>query len=132
MVASYARHTYEANIAPLGVPILLDGKDMDTAPKLVGNVQLDWQINTESSLNFELVHMDSYFTDESNLHRYEGHQVVNARYRYDSGNSWYFAARVLNLFDTDYAERADFSGFGGDRYFVGEPTGLYFTIGTQF
>ena len=132
VVASYARHTYEANIAPRGVTIVLDGKDMDTAPKLIGNIQLDWQINLANSLNLELVHMDSYFTDESNLHRYEGHDVSNLRYQYDSGNAWYFAARVLNLFDTDYAERADFSGFGGDRYFVGEPRTAYFTIGSRF
>jgi len=132
VVASYARHTYEANIAPRGVTILLDGKDMDTAPKFTSNVQLDWRINTASSINVELVHMGSYYTDESNLHKYDGHDVVNFRYRYNSGNAWYVAARVLNILDVDYAERADFSGFAGDRYFVGEPASVYFTIGTEF
>jgi outer membrane receptor protein involved in Fe transport len=132
VVASYARHTYESNIAPLGVTVLLDGKDMDTAPKLVGNVQLNWQVNAQNSLNLEWVHMDSYYTDEVNEHEYEGHDVVNLRYRYDSGNNWYFAARVTNLFDEDYAERADYSGFGGDRYFVGEPAQVFFTVGSRF
>ena len=132
VVASYARHTYESNIAPLGVTVLLDGKDMDTAPKLVGNVQLNWQVNDQNSLNLEWVHMDSYYTDEVNEHEYEGHDVVNLRYRYDSGNNWYVAARVTNLFDEDYAERADYSGFGGDRYFVGEPAQIFFTVGSRF
>jgi iron complex outermembrane receptor protein len=132
VVASYARHTYESNIAPLGVTVLLDGKDMDTAPKLVGNVQLNWQVNDRNSLNLEWVHMDNYYTDEQNLHSYEGHDVFNLRYRYDSGDDWYFAARVTNLFDSDYAERADYSGFGGDRYFVGEPAQVFFTVGGRF
>jgi len=131
-VLSYARHTYEANIAPLGTSIPLDGKDMDTAPKLVGNVQLNWQVNAQNSLNLEWVHMDDYYTDEQNLHSYEGHDVVNLRYRYDSDNNWYVAARVTNLFDADYAERADYSAFGGDRYFVGEPAQVFFTVGSRF
>lgn len=132
IVASYARHTYEANIAPLGVTVLLDGKDMDTAPKLTGDVQLNWAINARNSLNLEWVHMDSYYTDEANEHEYEGHDVFNLRYRYEAANDWYFAARITNLFDTDYAERADYSGFGGDRYFVGEPASLYVTVGSRF
>jgi len=132
VVASYARHKYEANIAPLGVRVSIDGNDMDTAPRLVGNVQLNWNINSQSSLNIEWVHMDDYYTDEANLHRYEGHDLVNLRYRYDSADNWYFAARVTNLFDEDYAERADFSSFGGDRYFVGEPASLYVTVGSRF
>ena len=132
VVASYARHKYEANIAPLGVRVSIDGNDMDTAPRLVGNVQLNWNINSQNSLNIEWVHMDDYYTDEANLHRYEGHDLVNLRYRYDSADKWYFAARVTNLFDEDYAERADFSSFGGDRYFVGEPASLYVTVGSRF
>ena len=132
VVASYARHTYESNIAPLGVTIQLDGKEMDTAPGLVGNTQLNWQINAQNSLNLEWVHMDDYYTDESNLHSYEGHDVFNLRYRYDSNDSWYFAARVTNLFDEDYAERADYSGFSGDRYFVGEPAQVFFTVGARY
>ena len=132
VVASYARHKYEANIAPLGVRVSIDGNDMDTAPRLVGNVQLNWNINSQNSLNIEWVHMDDYYTDEANLHRYEGHDLVNLRYRYDSADNWYFAARVTNLFDEDYAERADFSSFGGDRYFVGEPASLYLTVGSRF
>jgi outer membrane receptor protein involved in Fe transport len=131
LTATYARHTYEADVAPGGLPVALDGLDMDTAPKLVGNFQLDWQIDNVNSLNLEWVHMDDYFTDETNLHRYEGHDLLNLRYRYDPGDSWYFAARLLNVFDTDYAERADWTGFVGDRYFVGEPASLYLTVGRR-
>ena len=132
MVASYARNTYEANIAPLGVTVPIDGNDIDTAPELTGNVQLRWQINDNNRAQLEWIHMDEYFTNETNLNSYPGHDLLNLRYQYDSSNDWYFAARITNLFDTDYAERADFSGFGGDRYFVGEPASLYVTVGTKF
>jgi len=127
-VTSYAKHTYEADTARLA----LAGLDMDTAPKFVGNVLVDWDINDSNSLNFEWVHMGRYFTDELNEHSYAGHDVMNLRYRYDSPSSWYVAARVTNLFDTDYAERADWTTFQQDRYWVGEPASVYFTVGSSF
>ena len=135
MTASYARHTYEANVAPQGVRVLLDGKDIDTAPKLTGNAKLNWQINNNSNLNLEWVHMDPYYTDESNNFKYEGHDLLNLRYQYDSQENWYASARITNLLDTDYAERADvnaFSDFSGDRYFVGQERSLYVTLGSRF
>ena len=73
-----------------------------------------------------------YYTNETNTNSYEGHDIMNLRYQYQSNDAWYFAARVTNLFDTTYAERADWTSFGGDRYFVGEPASLYVTIGTTF
>ncbi|MAM71266.1 MAG: TonB-dependent receptor [Gammaproteobacteria bacterium] len=132
VVASYARHTYEANIAPLGVTVAIDGNDIDTAPKLTGNVQLSWQINPSNRASLEWVYMDKYYTEETNTRQYEGHDLTNLRYQYESGDNWYFAARITNLFDTDYAERADFNPFGGDRYFIGEPASLYLTVGMDF
>ena len=135
LTASYARHTYDSNVAPRGVSVLLDGKDIDTAPKLTGNAKLNWQMNNNNSMNLEWVHMGPYYSDESNLFKYEGHDLLNLRYQYDSGNNWYMSARVTNLLDTKYAERADvnsFSDFSGDRYFVGQDRSLYFTVGSRF
>lgn len=132
IVASFAEHTYGANIAPRGVTVSIDGNDIDTAPELTGNVQLRWAINESNSAQLEWVHMDEYYTNEANTNSYEGHDIVNLRYQYQSANDWYFAARVTNVFDTKYAERADWTSFVGDRYFVGEPASLYVTIGTEF
>ena len=132
IVASYADHTYGANIAPRGVTVSIDGQDIDTAPDLTANVQLRWAINESHSAQLEWVHMDEYYTNETNTSRYEGHDLMNLRYQYQSTNDWYFAARVTNLLDTEYAERADWTSFVGDRYFVGEPASLYVTIGTEF
>ncbi|MDG2174975.1 MAG: TonB-dependent receptor [Gammaproteobacteria bacterium] len=135
VTASYARHTYEANVAPRGVTVILDGNDINTAPKLTGNAKLNWQINANSNLNLEWVHMGPYYTNESNTHKYKGHDLLNMRYQYDSTNNWYVSARITNLLDTDYAERARFnafSDFSGDEYFVGQKRGLYLSVGSRF
>lgn len=132
IVASYARHTFGDNIVPLGITVPIAGNTIDEAPELTGNVHLSWQINDSSRAALEWVHMDDYYTNETNTNSYEGHDLVNLRYQYETPNNWYFAARITNLFDTDYAERADYSAFGGDRYFIGEPASLYLTLGTQF
>jgi iron complex outermembrane receptor protein len=125
---SYARHTYEGNINPGAAN--LKGLEIDTAPRLTGSTQLTWNISAGRSLELEWVHMDSYYTDEENTAEYDGHELVNLRYQASFNEAWYYGARITNLFNTDYAERADYA-FGNDRYFVGEPISLYLTIGRR-
>lgn len=129
VAATWARHTYEGNVNPGAVQ--LAGLDIDTAPRWMGSSQLRWQIDAGRSLELEWVHMGSYFMDEENATKYPGHDLVNLRYQADWGDRWYYSARITNLFDTDYAERADL-GFGQERYFVGEPVSLYLTVGQRF
>lgn len=129
VAATYARHTYEGNVNP-GV-VRLAGLDMDTAPRVGGSAQLRWQISSARSLELEWVHMGTYYTDEANTARYPGHELANLRYQADFNANWYYGANVTNLFDTDYAERADIA-FGVDRYFVGEPRSVYLSIGRRF
>jgi iron complex outermembrane receptor protein len=129
VAATYARHTYEGNVNPAAVE--LAGLDIDTAPRVSGSAQLRWIISERRNLELEWVHVGSYFTDEANTNKYPGHDLVNLRYQADFGDNWYYGARVTNLLDTDYAERADL-GFGNERYFVGEPISAYITIGQRF
>lgn len=129
VAATYARHTYEGNVNPGAVN--LAGLDMDTAPRVSGSAQLRWTISDRRNLELEWIHMGSYFTDEANTNKYPGHDLVNLRYQAEFGQNWYYGVRITNLFDTDYAERADL-GFGEERYFVGEPISAYFTIGQRF
>jgi len=129
LAGSYAKHTYEGAVNPGSVS--LAGLDMDTAPRLTGSSQLNWNIGEGRSIELEWVHMGSYYTDEANTAEYDGHDLVNLRYQANWGERWYYGARITNLFDTDYAERADFA-FGNERYFVGEPISLYVNIGQRF
>lgn len=131
VAASYAKHTYTADIAPRGVVVNIEGNDVDTSPRLTGSTRLSWVISPTQSLEAEWIHMGSYFTDEANDNKYDGHELVNLRYQKVFMDKWTFAARITNLLDTDYAERADFA-FGVDRYFVGEPRSLFVSAGFNF
>jgi len=129
MVASYARHQYENN--PALSRSLIKGNDIDTAPRKTGSMRLQWQPSANIESELEWIYMGKYFQDPENLNEYEGHSLVNLRAFYSLGNNSRVFMRVINLTDTEYAERADFS-FGSDRYFVGEPRSLYFGFSTQF
>ncbi len=130
MSGSYARHTYDSDIALRGVTENIKGNEIDTAPKAMGSAQLNWQISQHNKLALEWVHMGAYFTDEANLHSYDGHDLVNVRLMMALGN-WQLGARINNVMDTDYAERADYA-FGNDRYFVGEPRSVYVSLASEF
>lgn len=125
VATAYARHTYNDDLNGL------KGLEIDTAPRVTGSAQLRWDIGNSRSMELEWVHMGKYYTDETNTQEYGGHNLVNLRYEAELNSNWYYAARITNLFNTDYAERADFA-FGNERYWVGEPISAYLTVGTRF
>ena len=73
----------------------------------------------------EIERMGAYFTDAGNLHKYEGHTLIHSRFVYLYRDNLTQFIRVHNLLDKDYAERADFNAYGGDRYFPGLPRETY-------
>ena len=106
------------------------GNEIDTSPKLMANLILNTYINDKISLALELEYMDSYFTDAANLHEYEGHTLMHLRSNLNYSEKLKFYLRIDNLTDKDYAERADFNAFGGDRYFPGLPRETY--VGLEY
>ena len=122
---SYARHTYEHN--QLSGEQDIKGNDIDTAPKLQFNTRLSFDVSRKVQTQFEWQHVSSYFTDAENLNEYEGHDLVHARVRYSVNEDVTLYARVNNVFDTNYAERADFTSFTGPRYFPGRPRNFMIT-----
>ena len=125
---SYGRHTYESewDISPESV----DGNEIDTAPRYLGSAQWGYRQPGAHRVELEWVYMGSYYTDPENQHNYRGHRLFNLRWQWTPVRSWRVGLRIHNLFDEDYAERADF-GFGRDRYFVGEPRRVYIELGRQ-
>ncbi|MFM1895879.1 MAG: hypothetical protein RLZZ385_953 [Pseudomonadota bacterium] len=123
---NYARHTYTNNLD--GGALLIDGKDVDSAPRTFGNFRLQWRPMAGLLSELEWVNMGEYWEDPENLHIYEGHDVVNLRTSWDVSSSVNLSLNILNLFDTEYAERADYTGFGGDRYFTGEPLRAFLAL----
>ncbi|QFU06854.1 Vitamin B12 transporter BtuB precursor (plasmid) [Pseudoalteromonas sp. THAF3] len=130
LALSRALHTYEHQ--QVIADTHLKGNIMDTAPKWVANTQLHWQVSDDVDVALEWHHVSDYYTDPQNLHRYSGHDLINIRGAWQVNKDWRVIARVENVADTAYAERADFTTFSGDRYFPGRPRSVLFSIERQW
>ena len=121
--ASWSEHTYTFDRAANGI---VDGNVVDTAPEWLADLAFIWAPGAPLSWRVEAEYVGEYFTNPANTAEYPGHVVFHAggSYAFGDGNEVY--ARIRNLFDLKYADRADFA-FGNDRYFPGEP--LNITIG---
>ena len=123
---NYARHTYANNLD--GGALVIDGKDVDSAPRTFGNFRLQWRPMTGLLTELEWVNMGKYWEDPENLHEYEGHDIFNLRTSWDVSTAVNLSLNILNVFDAEYAERADYTSFGGDRYFTGEPVRAFLAL----
>jgi outer membrane receptor protein involved in Fe transport len=124
---SYAVHSY-AFSAPLpqGNSIAY-GDDMKYAPRTLGALRLRWQPVETTTLEAEYQHVGGYWLDESDSHRYGGHDLVNLYARHALAGGWSLYGRIANAADTAYAERADYS-FGNYRYFPGDGRAYFIGI----
>ncbi len=116
-----ARHRYDGSIELFGAKKDIDGNDIDTSPRFFGSLQIGWNSSTDKGLALfegEVITLDKYYLDPDNLHKYQGHTLVNINNKWAVGPNLSLWLRVKNLLDKSYAERADF-GFGQYRYFVG-------------
>jgi hypothetical protein len=124
LAASYARHEYAFDRTLAGGEVIEDGKDVDTAPRWLGS--LEWRVApTDSAVSeLEVVYQGEHFVNAENTADYPGHVVVNWRGSWQVAQDWRLFARVVNLFDAEYADRADFA-FGNYRYFPAMPRQVY-------
>jgi len=130
LAATYARHRYRQGNFAQSVDI--GGNDMDTAPRYFGNARLSWRASDQTRLELEWQLMGDYFLDPQNLHSYPGHSVFNLRASYRLSGKFNLYARLLNITDRAYAERADYSRFSGERFFPGQPRSLNLGIQWQW
>lgn len=131
---TFARHQYANDVtAPASSALLhTDGNDIVSAPRRLSSMQLGWQPVAATRLELEWVSMGEYYTDLENLHRYDGHDLLHLRLRQQFSNSIDAGLRITNLTNKDYAERADYSSFDGDRYFVGQPRSVFGDVQVRF
>ena len=127
---TYGDHKYEFSSDTSTREKIRNGNSIDTAPKLMGNLIWTFSVNDLIFTEIEMEHIDSYFTDAANLHEYEGHTLFHLRTSWNYSSRLKGHLRIENLTDEDYAERADFNAFGGDRYFPGLPREAY--IGLEY
>lgn len=122
-VGYFAKHEYSSDLFIQGSNIY--GNLVDTAPKFVGGVFLEWQPNDKIGMELEVHKVSSYFLEPLNNSQYQGHTLINLRSNYELTKRLRLSARLLNVGNKRYAERADFTQFTDERYFPGELRSLF-------
>ena len=130
VAGTYARHRYEFSRAVEGGEMIERGNDVDTAPRQLHTARVDWQPGERLAVEAEWLLVGEYWLDAANAHRYGGHELLNLRGRYEFTDRWSLAARINNVLDRDYADRADFA-FGNYRYFPGRDRTLFVELAWQ-
>lgn len=129
LVVSYARHKYDFTATlGFGEPIQ-DGDDVDTAPRWLGSARWRYEPTDTLLSEVEFVGVGQHAINASNTAEYEGHVLFNWRGAWQVREQVRLFARVINVLDEEYAERADFA-FGNFRYFPGIPRQLY--VGLEY
>ncbi|HEY7754164.1 MAG TPA: TonB-dependent receptor, partial [Steroidobacteraceae bacterium] len=124
-----ARHEYRFTAAVEQGEQITAGNDVDTAPRELHALRLQYA-SAAMGAELEWLWVGDYWTNAANTARYPGHDVGNLRLSWRPAPSWSLAARVTNLLDAKYADRADFA-FGSDRYFPGRPRAFFLELGWQ-
>ncbi|MEM8766970.1 MAG: TonB-dependent receptor plug domain-containing protein [Pseudomonadota bacterium] len=124
---TYAEHTYDFDSNIAGGEPIEKGNFVDTAPRWLANGRWGWQATRWLDTELELNYLGKHYINASNTAEYDGHLVTNFRGRAVVNDTWTLYARVINLFDVQYADRADFTLFNplGYRYFPAMPRQFY-------
>lgn len=125
---TFAKHEYDFDRASSDIE---KGDYLVTAPKQIANVRLGWNFTPKSRAELEWEHMSEYYINDGNTAKYDGHNVFNLHTRHQVNTQLSVYGKVHNLFNTEYAERADYNGFSNQyRYFVGEKR--YLSVGASY
>ncbi len=127
-----ARHTYGFSLDEgSAANNIAEGDRVDSAPDTLATIRATVNPNDRSSIGLEWRHVGAYFTNPGNTSDYPGHDIFVLRGEFDVRDRLRIFGRVDNLFDTRYADRADFA-FGNERYFPGRPRTLFFGLSSDF
>lgn len=107
---SYAKHTYETWITNQFTGANLNGMEIESAPRQLGNMRLTWAPATGTTAQLEWVKMGSYWLDAANTGKYAGHELWNLRASHQLSKGVSVAARIMNLADKRYADSASGTG----------------------
>lgn len=127
LAGTYAKHTYAFSRAVEGGETIVDGRDVDTAPRHINAARIDWQFLPAANAELEWQSVGRYFVDAANANAYGGHDLLNLRLGWSIHDNWSTTLRLNNLTDRAYADRADFA-FGNYRYFPGRGRTLFVEV----
>ena len=119
-----ARHTYNfTEDVGNAANNITEGDRVDTAPDTLGNLALHYD-DERAGAYLRWTHVGEYFTNPGNTNEYPGHDIFTLGGQVDVTDDLLLSLRVDNLFNTLYADRADFA-FGNERFFPGRPRTLF-------
>ncbi|NIV17321.1 MAG: TonB-dependent receptor [Woeseiaceae bacterium] len=125
--ASYARHTYDFDAVAARGETFVSGREVDTAPRLLGSVELLFDPGARIDLALQWTRLGSYYLDAENRFRYPGHSIANLRAGIELTENFDLVLRLNNMTDRAIADRADYA-FGNFRYFPGRGRELFAEI----
>jgi len=125
--ATYARHTYDFDEVALRGETFVSGKDVDTAPRWLGSIELQWMMTDDVDLGLQWTAIGEYYLDAENRFQYPGHSIANLRASFQLSSRLGLTLRLNNITDRDIADRADYA-FGNYRYFPGRGRELFAEI----
>jgi len=112
-----------------------DDNDVGKAPNTLGNISFRYQSLKQHSLmlEIEVEHVGGYYTDETNISDYSGHDLVNLRSRMRLTPDVELYARIKNLTDKRYSNYTS-NQVGSDDigYRPGQPLTAFAGIRASF
>jgi iron complex outermembrane receptor protein len=103
---SIARHRY-TQYQPSST-VNYSGNDMPSSPKSFGTVEYQIKPLPELSLSVEGVYVSSYWMNDANTVKYNGHTLLNLRANYKQ-DAYEVYGQILNAADVHYADSVSFS-----------------------
>lgn len=124
---SYALHRYDFDTTAARGETFVSGNDIDSAPRWIGSAELVFEPGTLTMLALQWTSLGDYYLDAENQFEYPGHDLLNLRARIDLTEKLSVVARLNNLMNESYADRADYA-FSQYRYFPGRSRELFIEI----
>jgi iron complex outermembrane receptor protein len=124
---SFARHEYAFSRAVEGGETISDGNDVDTAPRNLHTLSVDARFGERFRAGLDGLYVGGYYLDAANTATYPGHKVANLRVTWLPRENLGATLRIDNVFDTAYADRADFA-FGNYRYFPARGRAVFLSL----
>jgi len=128
---SYAKHKYVQWVAN---GVNYDGKEIESAPRVLGNTRLSWQPTKNVGTQLEWVRVGEYWLEPGNspqYPKYPGHDLLNVRGSWSLSESLSFGVRVYNIADKRYADSAQVSS-NTPVYSPGLPRTYYANVDARF
>jgi len=125
--ATYAKHTYDFTFVPERGEKFVSGRDIDTAPRKLGSLEIFYDPAARWMLSAQWVYNGEYFLESENRFSYPGHTIANLRAGFEISPRFNLLFRLKNITDKYTADRADY-GFGNYRYFPGRGRELFAEI----